>query len=236
MCCDRVITSYPNFSIGVSGGFVTVTAGEETTKLSTPEAEFLAEEFMDVVRAAGCKCILAASEAPKKDEECSTDNKYEMFGEPNERGLRRVRALKDFGAVKARDIGGWIEKEENLSQDGNCWVSGKARVYGDTRVYGNACVFGDAQVFGNARVSGEAQVYGKGLVFGDARVYGKARVSGEARVYGDAWISEDAWVYGDAHVSGEAQVFGKGRVYGDAWVSEDAWVYGDAEVSSGERK
>lgn len=31
-----------------------------------------------------------------------------------------------------------IEKEENLSQDGNAWVYDNARVYGDAEVYGNA--------------------------------------------------------------------------------------------------
>lgn len=36
----------------------------------------------------------------------------------------RIKALKDFGEIKAGEIGGLIEQEENLSQDGNAWVSG----------------------------------------------------------------------------------------------------------------
>ena len=32
--------------------------------------------------------------------------------------LHRIRALKDFGSIKAGEVGGWIESEENLSQDG----------------------------------------------------------------------------------------------------------------------
>lgn len=40
--------------------------------------------------------------------------------------LCRIRALKDFGDVKAGELGGYIEKEENLSQEGNAWVSGNA--------------------------------------------------------------------------------------------------------------
>lgn len=38
--------------------------------------------------------------------------------------LYRIEALKDFGDIKRGDKGGWIEKEDNLSQDDNAWVSG----------------------------------------------------------------------------------------------------------------
>lgn len=44
--------------------------------------------------------------------------------------LYQIRAIKDFGDVDKGDLGGWIEAEKNLSQEGNCWVSGDARVYG----------------------------------------------------------------------------------------------------------
>lgn len=39
--------------------------------------------------------------------------------------LHRIKAVKDFGNIKAGDLGGYIEKEENLSHNGN------AKVYGD---------------------------------------------------------------------------------------------------------
>ena len=43
--------------------------------------------------------------------------------------LCRIKALRDFGAVKKGNLGGWIESEDNLSHDGKCWVSGNARVF-----------------------------------------------------------------------------------------------------------
>ena len=70
------------------------------------------------------------------------------------RTVKRIRALvaiADFG-VAAGDVGGYIEKVENLAVYGNAWVSGDAWVYGDARVYGNAWVSGDAQVSGNAQI------------------------------------------------------------------------------------
>ena len=68
--------------------------------------------------------------------------------------LFRIKALVDFGTIKAGELGGFVEKEENLSSDDNAWVSG------DARVSGNALVSGDARVYGDARVSGNARVYG----------------------------------------------------------------------------
>ena len=117
--------------------------------------------------------------------------------------LFRIKALIEFGNVKAGDLGGYIEKEENLSHMGNAWVSGNAQVSGDARVSGNARVSGDAWVFGNAQVSGDARVFGNAWVFGDARVSGNARVSGDAQVFGDARVSGNAQVFGDARVSGD---------------------------------
>lgn len=58
--------------------------------------------------------------------------------------LFRIKALIEFGNVKAGELGGYVEKEENVSQNGNAWVFGNARVSGDARVSGNAWVFGDA--------------------------------------------------------------------------------------------
>lgn len=102
--------------------------------------------------------------------------------------LFRIRALISFGDVKKGDLGGYVEKEENLSHSGDAWVFGDAWVTGDARVFGDAEVFGDAWVHGNAKVSGNAKVYG------EARVCGDAVVSGNAKVFGDAWVSGNAKV------------------------------------------
>ena len=53
--------------------------------------------------------------------ELTTDTKM-RFGKK----LFRIKALIDFGNVKAGEKGGYIEKEENLSQCGNAWVYGNA--------------------------------------------------------------------------------------------------------------
>lgn len=144
--------------------------------------------------------------------ELTTEFITNMFGKK----LFRIKALVEFGNVKAGELGGYVEKEENVSQADNAWVSGDAEVFGNAKVYDNAWVSGDARVSGNAWVSGDARVYDNARVYGDAKVFDNAEVYGDAKVYGNARVSGDARVSGNAWVSGNARVSGNAWVYGDA--------------------
>ena len=84
--------------------------------------------------------------------------------------LYRIKALISFRNVSAGDLGGFVEKEENLDQSGNAWVYDNAMVYGNAWVSGNAWVCDNARVYGNARVGGDTRVSGNARVGGNARV------------------------------------------------------------------
>ena len=64
------------------------------------------------------------------------DQKTEAFGKT----LFRIRSLISFADVEAGEIGGYVEKEENLDQSGDSWVYDNAWVSGNARVYDNAWV------------------------------------------------------------------------------------------------
>ena len=137
------------------------------------------------------------------------NKKYELTDETQEwngRTLHRIRALADFGDVKAGELGGWIEKEENLSHNGNAWV------YGDAWVCGDARVCGDAQVCGDARVCDNALARDNALVRGNARVCDNALVRGDAQVYGDARVCGDAQVCGNAEIFKTSDYFTSGPI------------------------
>ena len=70
------------------------------------------------------------------------DDTIDVFG----RKLFRIKAKINFGAVEAGELGGYIEKEDNLSVYGDAWVSGDAWVFVDAMVYGDAIVCGNARV------------------------------------------------------------------------------------------
>lgn len=95
-----------------------------------------------------------------------TDETIEVYG----RVLHRIEALCNFGDVTKGSLGGFIESEANLSQDGNAWVLGDAKVFDRAKVYGDAWVFDGAEAYGDAWVFGNAKVFGKAKVFDGAEV------------------------------------------------------------------
>ncbi|GAA5098072.1 hypothetical protein [Bartonella acomydis] len=116
----------------------------------------------------------------------------------NNQTLYRIKALKDFADVKAGDLGGFIEKESNLSHDGNCWVGDNAYVLKPGRVFQNA------RVFGNAGVGGF--VYGNAKIYDFAKIFTKAHVYDNARVYENARIANNVHVCENAHIHGIAVI------------------------------
>ncbi len=122
--------------------------------------------------------------------------------------LHRIEALRDFANIKKGDKDGFVEKEENLSQSGNCWVYHNAEVYGNAEVYNDAKVFEDARIYGNARVFGKAVFCGNAKVFGNAMVYDNAKVYEDTRVYGNANVYHNAAVCGNVEVCGNAEIRG----------------------------
>ena len=85
---------------------------------------------------------------------------YEFTGKTKrfyDKKLYRIRATEDLPLheVKQGELGGWIEKYENLAV--YAWVADEAKVFGNARVSGNAKVFGTAKIR-EALIAGEAQI------------------------------------------------------------------------------
>ena len=76
--------------------------------------------------------------------ELTSESKVDSFG----RTLFRVKLTTDCKWGKAGDLGGWVQKDENIHD--SAWVSDDAQVAGDARVYGNAWVSGNAWIYGDA--------------------------------------------------------------------------------------
>ncbi len=110
----------------------------------------------------------------------NNEKKYELVNEMwrMEIGVRhhRIRALKDFGDVKAGDLGGWVESEANLSQDGDCWIYDGALVAGNSRVFENAKIYGGTMLLDDVKVHQSASIHG-GLLFGSIEVIGTGSIS-----------------------------------------------------------
>lgn len=119
------------------------------------------------------------------------EKKYEITSitHPQYPWLHRIRALRDVREdVHAGDLGGFVQSEENLSQEGQCWIAG------------------------NAVAAEEAYVYGNAILWDQACARGCAAISGQSRIGGNAIIEDYAivtagYVHGNVHISGNAKLF-----------------------------
>lgn len=150
-----------------------------------------------------------------------------MFGKKH----YRIRALRDIPAhgIPAGRVGGFVESEKNLSQEGDCWVAHDALVTGDACVTDNAVVSGRATVMEQAKIQKDAQVSGYVVVTGNAVVGEHALVTGNAVVMDEAKVLSTAYICGDAQVCGKSKI-GNATVK-DRAVVMDSFVWGEAHIS-----
>ena len=100
-------------------------------------------------------------------------------GKTVESGTQTVTVMFE----KMGEKGGWLESTNNLSQDGECWVSDGGIVCGNGFVCDDVKL-SSGEVGENAKVGGEAKISGKVGIGGSAYVFGKAKIDGGSRVAG----------------------------------------------------
>lgn len=71
--------------------------------------------------------------------------------------LFQIKCTKAFKYANEGDLGGYVEKEENLSQSGDAWVSGDAQVENDHMHCGFDC-FGSCNRHTHAYMTNENKV------------------------------------------------------------------------------
>ena len=108
--------------------------------------------------------------------------------------LYRIKALKDFGNVKNGEIGGFVESENNLSQEGNCWIHDEAKVLDNAMVLGNAQVLDHAIIKDYATVSDSACIKGSNVL-----------ISGKSHIY-DAVIIDNSKITGECNIGGNVKI------------------------------
>lgn len=175
------------------------------------------------------------------------DKKFTFINETvtvEDKTLYRIKALRDFGFIKAGDLGGFIENEDNLSHEGLCWVYDDARVYDNAKISDNARVRGFATVRGNAMVCDDARIGEsaiveqnayvgcKACVVGTSYVTGHAEVLEYALVKGNAYITDNAYVSDNATVTGNAKLYNSCIVCNNAKVGGDVVMFDNASIST----
>lgn len=135
--------------------------------------------------------------------------KYEItdITHPKYPWLHRIRALVHVNEeVERGDLGGYVESDQNLSQEEHCWI------------YDQAICCEDAYVTKNGRLYDGAMARDSALISGNARLFEHAKAEGNSIVLSGE-IKEEARVAGGAEIhgtnNGKAPLIGRNsNVYG----------------------
>lgn len=99
------------------------------------------------------------------------------------RALREIQNERMIVSIKKGELGGYVESEKNLSQEGNSWVCQSARIYDNALVKDGALVGNKVVVRGNAIIEDIAYVramqHGKTIIEDNARIGGNSTVGSE---------------------------------------------------------
>ena len=117
--------------------------------------------------------------------------------------------------MRQGDLGGFVQSEDNLSQEGNCWIFQSAIAAEDAVVAGDAKICDLAVIRGSALVSGNAVIRNRSLVE-DRAIVMAGVVEEDSQIAGNARITENllsqkapfvaaACVYGE--ISGNIRLF-----------------------------
>lgn len=137
------------------------------------------------------------------------NRKYELLKEDTIKygasTLYRIKALKDFGDVNSGDLGGYIESEHNLSQNGECWVYDTSKVLNTATIHNNAKIYGNSIISGYSCVCENVKIFDNTNVFGYATIRGNAEISGYSRIFGNAEVYSGAKIHSSL-ISGNAVI------------------------------
>lgn len=162
-------------------------------------------------------------------------DKYRIIDEPitNVFGetVYQIEALRNFVCqgrlVQKGDLGGYVQKYENLSQEGDCWVFDNATATENAKVLGSACLSGECVVACNATISEYANIKDNAMIVGHSDIRGFVWIGGSAFV-SYAKIDDSAVIRGHTKIDG---LYDGGNDDCGVHISGDVIVSGHTKIS-----
>ena len=156
--------------------------------------------------------------------------KYELGKQKFKDGktFYRIKALKPFSfyyqnkfhIVKKGEEGGWVSSENNLSQEGKCWIDKESIVADNARVKNNALIF-DSRICGNVTVKDFAIIKNNSFLSQNVLIE-KSAIVDKSDIFNNALVTDNAYIYLSKIVN-NVEVYGYSKVYncellGSVWI------------------
>ena len=138
--------------------------------------------------------------------------------------LYRIKAIEDFGDIKKDEIGGYIEKYDNLihtDNDDSSWV------YHDSKVYDNAVIKESSRIFDCVEIFGNSKVIGS-VIRGNSKIYENAIIKNSSMIRGNSKIHGNSFILGTATLI-NSEIYDSVRVEAGTWI-ENSTISGNTNV------
>ena len=140
------------------------------------------------------------------------------------RVLHRIKALKDFWYVKKGDIGGFVEKETNLSHEGNCWIYDNAKAMDNSKVYGNSRMYGYSKMFDYSEMYDNSAMYDYSEMHDNSRIYDCSEMYNNSAMYDNSTMYDYSIMYNNSEMYNNSTLKNKTRLYGKLVSSVDDFI------------
>ena len=172
--------------------------------------------------------------------------KYELIKEGKAtfmgRVIYRIRALKDFGDVKAGDVGGWVCSYNNLSQEGECWIYDEAKCLDNAMIFDNAKMYDNSIMYDKAKMYHEAKMYDNAIMlnnsimydnskmFNNSKMFGKSVMRDNAEMCGNATMYDSSIMYDNSKMFNNSKMYDEARMYDYAVMFNDSKMYDNSKM------
>ena len=160
--------------------------------------------------------------------------KYELIKEGKDtfigREIYRIRALKDFSDIKAGDVGGWVCSENNLSQEGDCWIYDNAKCLDKARVFDDAKMYDSSMMIGNARMYDEAKMFNKAKMFNNSIMRNNAEMFDDTEMCDNAMMFNNSKMFDNAKMCGSSKMFDNAEMCDSSIMFDNAVMCDNAEM------
>lgn len=129
-------------------------------------------------------------------------------------------SLHNGNKILKGTLGGWVESEKNLSQEGTCWINDEAMVFNNAKIIDSAIMSDFSVAKDNAVVAGYSNMTGNSIICNSARIGAKMICCGEA--HDNSIICDNAIVLG--RVEGFAKVCNNAIIDRNSIIKDNACV------------
>ena len=130
------------------------------------------------------------------------------------RTLYRIKATKDFSDVNKGDLGGWVQYEENLSQQGNCWLYDDSKCMDESRVTDNSIMRDFTEMYNCSKMHDYSKMYDYSKMHNYSKMYSDSIIYDYSKMYDHARMFADSAMFGASEMHDYSEMHGSSRMHG----------------------